>query len=165
MARLVFQSDRACGTTQLYSMTEQGSDQEPVFRHTNGGTHNGEQLCTADARNPSFAPGGDAIVFDATTGRGADDSVEGARRHEAIQMHPGDRSLFTTEIDSSSTAIGSPVHLTEGPGSDTQPNWGPNAPPVQTPDVPFPALLPLAGSAAGAFAWVARRRHLRAARP
>src|SRR5579872_1455248 len=159
--RIIFQSDRSCGTTQLYSMTEEGTDQEPVFRQRNEHGHAAQQRCTADARDPSPAPGGDAVVFDTSAqvaSGGWGDGPHG-RLALAADERPGDRHLATVEIDAHGTADGRVQTLTEGPGSDSDPNWGPNeSPPVQTPDVAYPIGLPVAGASAGAIVWLTRRR-------
>src|SRR5579864_6689505 len=145
--RIVFESDRACGTLQLYTMTVQGTDQVPVFaKHTSSDQFGS---CTPGVDDPVYSPQGDALAFD-TNGWGL------AQAHHT-GGDEGD-TLFTVSVNASGAAVGSMHRIgkdsdngKDGDGEDgitgDQPNWGPQVPPAQTPEAPLPITLPVIGVA------------------
>jgi Tol biopolymer transport system component len=170
--RIVFESNRACGGWQLYTMTVQGTDQRPVFPSSSQGN---SSQCRGEATNPAFSPQGDAIVFDARghgdqqfavaqsnwrgDGQGGQGDGQGGRGD-------GDRAgLYSVPVDSSGTATGRPTSIGGRDIFDaTQPSWGPQAsPPVQTAETALPVVLPVAGAVTGAAVLVVRRRRVRRA--
>ncbi len=128
--RIVFQSDRACGQLQLYTMEDNGTNQMPVFQQTTGGVPNGIQLCTAETdENPVYSPQADAIAYDRP----------GADSQDVYDAYYVDVSHMTA-------AISTPNDLTPNFATDDQPNWGPVSPGASTPESPFALLLPIAGA-------------------
>ena len=145
--RLVFQSDRACGTTQLYSMTPHGSQQVPVFQTLDKGRPTGAQLCTDDSRNPVFSPHGDALAFDRS-----DPSARSVRH------------AFAVDVNADAVAVTLATRLNDNAARTTEPNWGPDSgPPVQAPEIRYPVILPVAGGAIGVSVWLLRRRRTQGA--
>jgi Tol biopolymer transport system component len=145
--RLVFQSDRACGTTQLYTMTQQGTHQVPVFQTLDHSKPTGVQMCTDDTRNPVFSPHGDALAFDRS------DPSAGGVRH-----------TYAVDINADAVAVTLAARLNDNAARTTEPNWGPvSEPPVQLPETPYPIVLPVAGCAVGVSVWLLRRRRTRGA--
>jgi len=144
--RIVFESDRACGSLQLYTMSVTGADQEPVFQAMSNGSPTGTQRCRTPSGDPVYAPQGDSLAFDQAAG--------------------GFFSFFgsgpsTVSLNSSGVATGPVASLSHFFGEALDPNWGPTAsPPAQTPEVGLPVLLP---AVAGTLA--VRRRRLRAGTP
>ncbi|MGA2521626.1 MAG: hypothetical protein ABSG81_12520 [Acidimicrobiales bacterium] len=129
--RIVFESDRACGALQLYTMTLQGTEQRPVFTSTRR-RHGPRQLCTGTEQDPAYSPQGDALTF----------LANGQRRGCGQQV-------FVVSVDTNGDAAG-PVTAVVGAGRtdfidhEGQPNWGPAVdPPAQTPETPLPVALPV----------------------
>ena len=154
--RIVFESDRACGTLQLYTMTVQGTDQVPVFaKHTSSDEFGS---CTPGADDPVYSPQGDALAFD-RNGWG----------FEVAHHTGGDQgdALYTVSVDSSGAAVGNLDRIGQNggdggaSGGGDQPNWGPDVPPAQTPEASFPVILPVLGAALAGAAFVLGRRRTR----
>jgi hypothetical protein len=132
--RIIFESDRACGIDQLYSMHDDGTAQAPVF-----------STCTSAAdENPVYSPQADAVAFDAP-GPNSQDVYD---------------ETFTVNLQGMATAISTPVDLTNNFATDDQPNWAQTGGPgVDTPEAPMAVLLPAAGLLlGGGVVLVARRR-------
>jgi len=148
--RIVFESDRACGTLQLYTMALTGADQEPVFQTLSGQAATGHQRCRAESENPVFSPQGDALAFDQGAGGFFSSFGDGPD---------------TVSVNASGIATGPVSSLSHFVGQEDDPNWGPLAsPPAQTPEVGLPVLLPVVGVVvAAATLPFARRRRQRVA--
>ncbi len=149
---IVFQSDRACGDMQLYTMTVQGTDQEPVFRAFDNGTFDGPQVCRPPTRDPVFSPDGGALSFDQSYSEWGFSSS----------------GPYEVSINSSGTADGHVRALTFlyggfdflGANGFDDPSWAPaSGPPAETPEASLPVLLPPLGvAAAGTMLFLRRRR-------
>jgi hypothetical protein len=169
--RIVFTSDRACGETQLYTMTIAGTDQRPVFASS---SQDSSVQCGPEATDPVFSPQGDAIAYVQTRywdqkrywDDGNHDGRGNADRNEQDYWRGG--GLYSVPVDATDTATGDPTPLASNDGvfDATQPSWGPEAsPPVQTAEASLPVVLPVAGAVTGAAVLVLRRRLRRAALP
>jgi Tol biopolymer transport system component len=145
---IVFQSDRACGTTQLYTMRVDGTHQQPVFQAPDG-----SQLCRQTDSDPVFSPQGDALAFD-----------EGQSWGTWGSWSAGFRGPYDVPVSSSGTATGNVTEMAHFPAQNEEPNWAPlDSPPAQAPEVGLPILLPVAGATGvGALLLVQRRRQRRA---
>ncbi len=141
-ARLVFESNRACGRMQLYTMTSRGTDQEPVFPANRRGDLRSVYRCPAPTQDPAYSPAGDALVFSERTG--------------------GTDAVFTVAVTASGTAGGRPVEIARRCTSGDQADWGPLAePPAQTPEAALPLTLPVIAVAIGGGTWAVRRQRRR----
>jgi len=164
--RIVFESDRACGYMQLYTMTAQGTDQSPVFPATSHKTPSGSEMCSSAGDDPVYSPQGDQLAFDRQGDfpRGDDQG-----RGFAYEDHEwgGWGNLSFVPIDSSGTATGNATGIRGYGITGVQPSWGPAAtPPAQTPEAPLPIILPVVGAGvAGTVLFVRRRRGARRERP
>jgi len=126
--RIVFESDRQCSQTQLYTMTPQGTNQVPVFPPVQRHLHGNWPRCVAASADPVYSPNGDALAYDGRT-------------------KGGGTELLTVPVNSSGTATGNPAGITNRCALTEQPNWGPAAdPPAQTPEAGFPVLFPVLGA-------------------
>jgi Tol biopolymer transport system component len=147
--QIVFESDRACGRLQLYTMALDGTHQTPLFQTWSQGTSTGTQKCTPGASDPVFSPQDDAVAFDR--------QVWGTiTQLEEVPLNPSDTALRAfTRNDGNRSFF----------DFGAQPNWGPSAsPPAQAPEFSVPVILPVVGSvAAGGALLIARRRRLRTA--
>jgi Tol biopolymer transport system component len=125
--RIVFQSDRLCKRTQLYTMTPQGTDQTPVFQTSRHRGIPGPQSCQDTSDNPVYSPAGDALAFDK-------------------RARDGVTEVCRVSVDSSGKATGSATSIPARWAMSGQPNWGPNTdPPAQTPETGFAVILPVVG--------------------
>jgi Tol biopolymer transport system component len=158
--RIVFESDRACGYAQLFTMTVQGTDQNQVFP-TNRTTSNNSEACSIGADDPVYSPQGDEIAFDRLGHfpHGDDQSHDFAYEdHE----WGGWSNLSFVSVDPSGAAMGNPTGLGHDHMSGVEPNWGPAAtPPAQTPEAPLPIILPVFGAGFAGTGLLARRRRAR----
>ena len=158
--RIVFASDRACGYDQLFTMTLQGTNQNPVFP-TNQTKPASSQACSIGADDPVYSPQGDQLAFDRLGhfSHGDDQSHDFAYEdHE----WGGWSNLLFVAVDPSGIAAGDATGLGRGHMSGVQPNWGPAAtPPAQTPEAPLPIILPVLGAGFAGAALLARRRRAR----
>lgn len=144
--RIVFESDRACGQLQLYSMQDNGANQMPIFQQLNNGVPDGTQQCTSEAdENPVYSPQADAIAYD-RPGPNSQDVYD----------------AYYVDLSAMRAAIGTPDDLTPNYATDDQPNWGPVSLGAQTPESPFTVLLPIssAGLLGGGIV-ISRRRSAR----
>ncbi len=139
--RIVFQSDRQCGHTRLYTMTSQGTDQVPVFPPVKRHFRVISPRCNGASSDPVYSPEGDALAYDG-------------------QAKGGATELFTVPVNSSGTATGNPTGITNHCALSEQPNWGPAAdPPAQTPEAGLPVVFPVIGAGIiVAFLAIYRRR-------
>lgn len=127
--RIVFQSDRQCSATQLYTMTSQGTDQVPVFPPAKRHLRVNARRCNGASADPVYSPEGDALAYDG-------------------QVEGGATELFTVPVNSSGTATGNPTGITNHCALSEQPNWGPAAdPPAQTPEAGLPVVFPVVSAA------------------
>ena len=159
---IVFQSDRACGYVQLYTMTVQGSDQVPVLPTTSRQTRTGTQSCSTGGDDPVYSPQGDQLAFDRqgyfSPGRFSADVWGG---------WGGSTQLSFVPVNASGVATGGITRPNRSLAFGVQPNWGPSdAPPAQTPEASFPILFPVLGAGVvGAALLFRRRRDVRRSRP
>ena len=143
--RIVFQSDRACGKMQLYTMAQDGTQQLPVFQTWSEATPTGIQMCTQASRDPVFSPQGDTLAYD----RQGWGSIS---------------ELAEVSLNASGAAHGAGTDDDDLFEFGAQPNWGPVAtPPAQTPEVSLPVVLPVIGTAVAGLVLATRRRRARAA--
>ena len=164
--RIVFESDRACGYMQLYTMTAQGTDQNPVLPTTSHQTPTGPQACSSPGDDPVFSPQGDQVAFD----RRGNFSPGGDPGHGFAyddREWGGWSNLSFVTVDASGAATGNPTGFGRFGTTGVQPSWGPAAtPPAQTPEAPLPIILPVVGAGvAGTVLFVRRRRGARRQRP
>jgi Tol biopolymer transport system component len=169
--RIAFQSDRACGSWQLYTMTAQGTGQVPVFGS------GGSSTCSSESDDPVYSPQGDALAFDRRAVSPQDEAhapashksgnSDNSQSNDSQNSGNDNEGLYTVSIDASGVATGSATPLVrdedDSSGTGDQPNWGPAAPATQTPEVPLPIVLPLAGAGAAGAALAIRRRRARRA--
>ena len=128
--RIVFESDRACGYSQLYTMTLQGTDQTSVLPSTSHPTPTGTESCAPGGDDPVYSPQGDQLVFD----RGGFFSQGHANGYER-GWHPGSTGLSFVTIDPSGAAVGDVTGIKGYGATALEPSWGPSAtPPAQTPE-------------------------------
>ena len=126
--RIVFQSDRQCSHTQLYTMTTQGTDQVPVFPPTRRHFRVSSPRCGGASADPVYSPQGDDLAYDG-------------------QTNGGGTELLTVPVNASGAATGNPTGTTNHCALSEEPNWGPAAdPPAQTPEVGLPVFLPVLGA-------------------
>ncbi len=152
--RIVFESDRACGYSQLYTMTLQGTDQTSVFPTTIHATSTGTEPCAIRGDDPVYSPQGDQLAFD-RGGFFSQGLAEGYRRGG----RPGSTRLSFVTIDPSGAAVGGDTRFKSYGASGIQPSWGPSAsPPAQTPEAPLTIILPVLGAAALGTGLLFRRR-------
>jgi Tol biopolymer transport system component len=159
--RIVFQSDRGCPFSQLFTMTVQGTDQVPVFGTSGHEESTGSAACSYEAGNPVYSPQGDALAFDRHNS-----STEGDEHAFDTNIWGNDEALYKVSVDSSGSAVGNVTRVVrdddnnnDNNRSGDDPNWGPSSPPTQTPEAPLPVVLPvIAAGAAGAVFAVRRRR-------
>ena len=152
--QIVFQSDRACGKTQLYTMAVDGTQQVPVFQTLNGGMPTGTQMCTSASSDPVFSPQGDAIAYDRQVWGGVDLAF--------VSLDPpGTAPMAAVRLGYRGNGFGFGSAYDFG----SEPNWGLSAgPPADAPETALPVLLPVVGSVVAGTVLLARRRRLRAAR-
>jgi Tol biopolymer transport system component len=128
--RIIFESDRACGMTQLYTMRDDGTNQVAVFQQLDDGVPDGVQQCTGQAdENPVYSPQADAIAYD--------------------RPGPNSQDIYDSyyvPLERMSAAASAPTDLTNDYATDEEPNWGPILPAAATPEVPLPLVLPLTGA-------------------
>jgi len=151
--RIVFESDRACGSLQLYTMTPQGTDQQPVFRASDNGAFEGAQVCRPPTRDPVYSPDGESLAFD-----------------QSAPWSLDSWGPFEVPVDAAGAATGHVTSMTTFPGgfrgfsfpifsAFDDPSWGPaGSPPAQAPEAALPVLLPIAGVVTAGTLLVVRRR-------
>jgi Tol biopolymer transport system component len=173
---IVFQSDRACGYPQLYTMTVQGTDQVAVFPTTSHQTSTGTQQCSDESSDPVFSPDGNELAFVRPSRFGTHESArsndyggyggggtgggggggDGDGDGDDGGGGDGGPRLLVVSVNSSGGAVGAVTWVRSG---GAQPNWGPaTAPPAQTPEAPLPVVLPVVGAGVGAAAVFIRRK-------
>jgi Tol biopolymer transport system component len=152
--RIVFESDRACGYSQLYTMTSQGTDQTSVLPSTSHTTPTGTVSCATGGNDPVYSPQGDQLAFD-REGFFPPGHGDGYERGG----HAGSTWLSFVAIDASGTAVGDVTGFKGYGATGVQPSWGPSAtPPAQTPEASLPIVLPVLGAGVVGTAVLFRRR-------
>jgi Tol biopolymer transport system component len=163
--RIVFQSDRACGSIQLFTMSLDGTDQVPVFQTTSNGTPTGQPRCGHPMHNPVFSPSADALAYDSAR----DSCSHGERDSRSTSLDTqsswwwcfGTSEIYSVTVNNGGVADGTPTAATGHGWDDSEPNWAPAGPPEQAAEAPWPIVLPIAAGVLG-VSWVAvtRRRRL-----
>jgi hypothetical protein len=119
-----------------------------------------------------YSPQGDALAFDRRTVSPQDEAQARAshnsgnsntsQSNDSQSSGNDNEGLYTVSIDASGVATGGATPLVrdddDSSGTGDQPNWGPASPATQTPEVPLPIVLPLAGAGAAGAVWAIRRR-------
>lgn len=166
--QIVFESDRSCGTTQLYTMADDGTHQVPVFQTLSMGVPTGTQRCTPTSKDPVFSPQGDAIAYDRHVWGGISElavvTLDPPSSAPLAAIHNGGGDLNIKDGDSDGDdGNGNSTGNTHQFGS--QPNWGPSlSPPADAPETALPVVLPVIGTIVAGAVLTARRRRVRAAR-